>query len=189
MNYYVRKSADADIQGPLSVEEIKLLLAEGGLSDESLATADLGEGLERIANAPKNDWSKLNSIGDLVGHSPDFNESNHRALEANAEISFGRRFGFVVIAWVLTAVATYPGIMYPPAFPAGLFVVFGMGETNPLRQWWIIIGWIVYFTLTFAALLSRRENRYFIIFALLCVLLLLNSAGCRVMMTEFKDIH
>ena len=189
MNYYVRKTADSDVQGPFSVEKLKQLLAEGSLSSESLVTADLGEGLESVAKSPKRDWSQLICIEDVVGRPDNLCGKNQQAAEVDAEISLRRRIGLVITAWIATAVLTFPGIMHPPSLPAGLLVFVGMGEANPMTQPLLIIGWIVYITLTLSALLSRRKNTYSTIFTVLCVLLLLNSAGCRLMMAGFGDIH
>ena len=120
MNYFVRKTASAEVLGPFSTEQIKSLLAEGSLGKDSLATADLGESLEQIAKAPMKDWNKLASIPDLFASTKKYDDENLQSM-ADVPMSSRQKLGYVTIAWAGTAVLTFPGIMYPPAFPAGFW--------------------------------------------------------------------
>ena len=68
MKFYVRKSAGSEIEGPITVQEINRLVGEGRLTAESLATSDLGEGLERIGRSRKSDWVTINHIPGVTGY-------------------------------------------------------------------------------------------------------------------------
>lgn len=109
--------------------------------------------------------------------------------EPNPEISRDRRYNFLCLAWVATIVLTFPGILLPWLFPAGLFRLFGMRETDVIGHWWFAIGWMVYVTFTVAACLTRRKRAYFIIYTILCILLALNIVGCRAFWSEFRGIQ
>jgi len=72
------------------------------------------------------------------------------------------------------------------AFP--LFTPFGFalaqlfgGKQN---QEWIIFasGWLYYVVLSFWGLYARYRRRFFMVFIILCVSLLLNCAGCQVIL-------
>lgn len=62
MNYYLRRTIQSEVQGPMSLVEINEGLEAGNLSDEWLATADLEEGLQRIKRLPAHDWTPLSKI-------------------------------------------------------------------------------------------------------------------------------
>ena len=65
MKFYVR--SDGNIVGPFTVDEINLKIEAGALSSESLATADLGETIERLAKQPKSDWLSLADVPGVQG--------------------------------------------------------------------------------------------------------------------------
>jgi hypothetical protein len=110
--------------------------------------------------------------------------------KADAEIPRNRRYGLLCIPWGLTIVATFPGIIYPRFFPAGLYRLFGVPETYSMdRGGLILAGWAVYIWLTFVASICKGKLSYFIFYSVLCVLLALNSVGCRLFWSDFSHIH
>jgi hypothetical protein len=94
-----------------------------------------------------------------------------------------------VLAWLVVVVLTLPGILYPIFFPAGLFRIFGVPENEATDHPGRVIGWVIYFGLTVATCLSRRKVVYFVLYAILCILLSLNVVGCRAFWSDFREIH
>jgi hypothetical protein len=70
-------------------------------------------------------------------------------------------------------------------FPQGLAAeIFGMDyQGNP----WVLLvaGWLAYFAVTFAALSAQRRPVYYILFGILCLMLLFNFVGCRKLLINF----
>ncbi len=96
------------------------------------------------------------------------------------EISPERRCNLLSIPWAATAVLTLPGVLHPQFLPAGLLIFFGMPANKALDHGsWLLIGWLLYLMLTAAACLSRRKRKYFIVYSVLCVVLAVNTVGCR----------
>jgi hypothetical protein len=110
--------------------------------------------------------------------------------QPSIEISRNRRYGLLCIPWALTVVVTFPGIIYPMFFPAGLYRLLGVPETYSIdRGGLILAGWAVYIWLTFVTSLCKRKRNYFIFYSVLCVLLALNSVGCRLFWSDLSHIH
>jgi hypothetical protein len=107
------------------------------------------------------------------------------------EISKDRRYKLICIPWLVTTLATFPGILFGPhLLPAGLYRLFGVRENQMLEHgWWLGLGWLVYIALSVGACLSRRERTYFIVYVVLCLLLALNCVGCRAFWSDFSRIH
>ena len=106
------------------------------------------------------------------------------------EISPDRRYNLLCIPWILTAVVTFPGVLHPLFFPAGLYRLFGIRETDAFEHgWWLLFGWLAYIGLTVAACFSRRKRTYFAVYAVLCVFLALNSVGCRAFWSEMSHVE
>ena len=70
MNYYVKSPKDSEVHGPHSLQEINKRLEDGSLSSEWSATADLGEGTERVERSRPSDWVPLLQIRGVMGHQP-----------------------------------------------------------------------------------------------------------------------
>jgi len=79
--------------------------------------------------------------------------------------------------------------MFPQFFPAGLFRIFGVKETDTIDHSLVAIGWVVYVLLTVAACLVHRKRTYFIIYTILCILLALNIAGCRAFFSDLSHVQ
>jgi hypothetical protein len=71
---------------------------------------------------------------------------------------------------------------YVLLFPFGLItcVISALGIKSQNAPH-VIFGWLLYLALTIAGLLTRRRLAYFVIYGILCVLLLLNVIGCHMM--------
>lgn len=70
MKYYLKAPEDRAITGPFEPDEIEAKLKAGELSDDTLATGDIGEGLARIWRAPAEDWLPVKSIPGLGEERP-----------------------------------------------------------------------------------------------------------------------
>jgi hypothetical protein len=108
-------------------------------------------------------------------------------MEPPAKISFRRRCWLLLAAWVVAAVATvFPHagtLVYGFLFPYGIMALFvtvlGLrGQDAPHY----LVGWVAYFVLTVSGLVTAKRVVYFWIYAVLCVLLVLNVIGCHMMM-------
>jgi hypothetical protein len=105
--------------------------------------------------------------------------------EKSAHISLWRRIGLWLVAWGGAAIAcAVPDpfvLLYAGAFPAGILAfllpngVWGNETTLGLLG----LGWVFYAGLTVGGLREKRSSKYFRFYAVLCVLLALNVAGCR----------
>ena len=101
------------------------------------------------------------------------------------KINRGLKYKLVCAAWLGTALLTFPAAVYGPhLLPLGLFRVFGASLRGPLAPW-IGVVWAMYAALTLAVCSARRKKSFFIIYTVLCVLLVLNVAGCRALMPGF----
>jgi len=121
-----------------------------------------------------------------------------------SQLSKERKVALWLFAWILAGMATMaPGSIaslkdmvslsivlfcYSWAFPAGLLAPFGSSDGNsPIPGiGLLIVGWSFYIGLTIYALRQRKSSRYFLIYAILVVLLALNAAGCRYEYTHIK---
>jgi hypothetical protein len=104
-------------------------------------------------------------------------------------ISASKRFTLLLIAWLLTAIATIPFTVYPMFFPVGLGRLFlGHDVGAAQRDSYILFGWPVYIGLTTAAYFSRRQWIYFVVYSVLCLLLALNCIGCRQRISDIGRI-
>lgn len=50
------------------------------------------------------------------------------------------------------------------------------------------LAWLPYLALTIVGLLARKRNLYFVMYSILCVLLLLNVVGCQKMIQGLNHI-
>jgi amino acid transporter len=111
--------------------------------------------------------------------------------EHKPELSFRFKWGFWYGAWAVTALCLLPGVLFFPAFPAGLFEFFGVkqnAQSNSHLQFFI--GWLPYVVLTIGAYLTKRKSTYFIIYAVFCILLVMNVIGCRAVLRELdRGLH
>lgn len=122
-----------------------------------------------------------------------------RHMEQTPEISKRLRIRLWLIAWGVALAATpipfcigSPGL-FPDflmsfwAFPIGTAkFVFPAHEDPPPGVFTcsIVGGWIFYIALTIYGLSQRRRARYFVVYAILCLLLILNAVGCNVNMLK-----
>lgn len=74
MTFYVKQSKDAEIEGPLAIEQINLMVREKRFRFKSLALADTGQGLPAVCNTPVKQWKQL---ADIPGFVPDPDEERN----------------------------------------------------------------------------------------------------------------
>jgi hypothetical protein len=112
------------------------------------------------------------------------------STETPKTIALRWRIGLWVAAWVLAAIATVGTglgyLLYAWMFPSGLVTLFAPKDWDPPISETIILilSWAIYVGLTAYGLWQNRRVRYFIVFGILCVLLALNVAGCRVALSQ-----
>ena len=103
-------------------------------------------------------------------------------------IPFRRRFGLLLAAWCVAVMAAATAFPHPSRgkyillFPYGLIttVIAALGVKSQNAPH-IIFGWLMYIGLTLASLFVGKRLAYFVLYAILCVLLLLNVIGCHMM--------
>ena len=112
--------------------------------------------------------------------------SKVRAMNPN---SSNGRFRLLLLAWIVTVIATIPGIIMAPYLPVGLGRLFGEHAVrSSVSGWYILFGWPVYIGLTLAAFCSRRLWKFIIAYFVLCLMLVLNCIGCRQMILDIGGI-
>lgn len=86
-------------------------------------------------------------------------------------------------AWIIAAatlVFPYPNTLEIAwLFPAGFMGYLGDIPNNFML--WIACGWLAYFAVTISGLLVGKRVWYFLIYTILCSLLILNVIGCHLM--------
>jgi len=113
-----------------------------------------------------------------------------KVTQTRPELSFLRRCGLWLATWAVALIITVPnlkGVLLIWVFPFGLLRLLGW----PSERYVVVftVGWLPYVVLTVAALLTRRRSTYFVIYSILCALLVVNVVGCRMMFAELKDAH
>jgi hypothetical protein len=109
-------------------------------------------------------------------------------MDQPPNVSFQRRFWLLLAVWCVALIAaatafphaSRPG--YALLFPYGLitFVISAVGMRSQDAPH-VIYGWLLYLALTLIGLLMRKRFAYVLLYAMLCVMLLLNVIGCHMM--------
>ena len=104
----------------------------------------------------------------------------------HSTLSFRLKWGLWYGAYLVAGLCISPGlIVFFWFLPAGLIEVFSPGSfkggTTDHTSRLLVLGWLPYVALTLAAYLTHRRNRFFIIYAVFCALLVFNVVGCRSM--------
>jgi hypothetical protein len=109
--------------------------------------------------------------------------------------SAGFKWSFLGVAWIITALCLLQGILFFPFFPAGLFEYFrpqqaSHANSNPPQGFFIILGWLPYLILTFAGMRTKSKVGYVVIYAVLCIFLVVNVSGCRAILDDLdRGLH
>lgn len=74
MMFYVRRTKDAEIEGPFAIEQINQMLRQKRFTFKSLAIVDTGQGLPAVQNTPPKQWIEL---ADIPGYEPDPDEERN----------------------------------------------------------------------------------------------------------------
>ena len=97
-------------------------------------------------------------------------------------IPFGARCRFLMWAWGIAAFATVlveiPLLLFFPWFPLGLVCLFYNKDNDGHSHLFMAVGWFFYTFITVSAMMTKRRQFYFLIYGLLCLLLILNVIGC-----------
>ena len=102
-------------------------------------------------------------------------------------LSKGRRVRLWLAAWAVALVATQvplPFVLWAPAtfllFPTGLFrCLLPSSFTADDYNLAAALGWPIYAAVSLALLTQPRPKRYFVVYGVLCVLLITNVVGCQ----------
>ncbi len=65
MRYYIRRGKDGDIQGPFTVAELVAEIGTKSVSQDSHASSDISETIERLRKYRACDWFPLSHIPEL----------------------------------------------------------------------------------------------------------------------------
>ncbi len=118
-------------------------------------------------------------------------------MDQSPEISARFRISLWIGAWVVAlAAACVPTcvrdvgvlpifIMNGWAFPVGVAAFAFPDNDNVSSAVFfssVAVGWCVYALLTVVGLLQHRRIRFFVVYGILCALLILNAVGCNVNM-------
>jgi hypothetical protein len=80
--YYVRKTEDAQILGPFTVEQIRDMLTHGALDGDSLGLVAREQDLKKVAESDRNDWVRVADVPGIAGRF-----RGHRARKRNLLIA------------------------------------------------------------------------------------------------------
>jgi len=83
-----------------------------------------------------------------------------------------------------------------PIFPVGLFT-FVLTEQQGIKFFMAgsfgvfpsLVGWVIYALLFICMWRTKRERTLFLLYAVFCVLLVLNIAGCNNLLKSAAEIH
>jgi hypothetical protein len=102
-------------------------------------------------------------------------------MDDTSFMPFAARCAFLFWAWVIAALATVlieiPLLLFFPMFPAGLAYVISKQETEG-SLFLMAVGWFIYSAITGLAMAAKRGAFYFVIYGILCLLLVFNVVGC-----------
>ncbi len=105
------------------------------------------------------------------------------------EISFGKRSLIFWLTWIAALIAACPswqGIMFVQLFPLGLAFNIRLEKYETIAA---TFGWFGYLVLSVFVLTSRTKIRFYVLYGVLCIFLLLNVAGCQMTWNEISKIH
>ncbi|NOS69688.1 MAG: hypothetical protein HOP33_07140 [Verrucomicrobia bacterium] len=120
-------------------------------------------------------------------------------MEEPREISKSSRVTLWLVAWgVALAATTIPICIKSPeffpyfvtsiwGFPIGTAAFAFPEHRNPpdgVVVASLVAGWLFYIALTIVGLYQKRRVRYFTVYTILCLLLILNAVGCNVNMMK-----
>jgi hypothetical protein len=96
-------------------------------------------------------------------------------------ISKGKRLGLLAAAWGIACIASVVAgrVSTLEDFVNAAFLF-------PLATWWFVevpwahpvVGWLLYISITIAAAYTRKPVRYFVLYGVVCILLIMNVVGC-----------
>ena len=113
-------------------------------------------------------------------------------METELKVSLRRKAWLWTAAWGVAMIATAtpycdPGLVFWTwLFPVGLVGVFYAASPPVGGLTVTVAGWLLYVVLTIVGLRQNRRSRYFLIYAILCALLVLNVVGCHVQIQDLR---
>jgi hypothetical protein len=116
-------------------------------------------------------------------------ESNANVDRKPPEISIRKRWLIFLLTWIGALVAACPdprGIMLVPLFPLGLAFLLHYEDGGGMV---LTLGWATYLVLSIYVMTSRTKKRFYILYGVLLVLLILNVGGCHGGWKELSGIH
>ena len=126
-------------------------------------------------------------IGWYVG-----SRQSSEGMDDSSFMPFAMRYKLLFWAWVIAALGTVlieiPLVIFFPMFPMGLAHMTGLEDIRSKQKpedsglfWAGVIcfgGWFIYSALTGLALAARKPASYFVVYGILCLLLVFNVVGC-----------
>ena len=110
-------------------------------------------------------------------------------VQCAPEVSLRKRVLMFSGAWLVALLSTCPspeGIGILPFFPVGLAVLMHL---DGAEMGAMVTGWIVYLVFGILILTARRRRRFRALFIAFIILLLLNVAGCHVVLRGLSHIN
>jgi hypothetical protein len=112
------------------------------------------------------------------------NNTRGQQFGALTRLRFLLPAGAWALALLATAVPDFRVVVETHYFPFGVmvFLAWLLDFKLPLAVGLIsIVGWLAYLVLTGSILLARSRTKYWVLYGLLCVLLILNVVGCHML--------
>jgi hypothetical protein len=105
-------------------------------------------------------------------------------VEASRGLGLPWRFGLLTSAVAATIGANWQAanLLGLGFFPSGL-LSFMFGDSPHVGIFPFLCSWILYFLLVFSAFWVQNKRTFFLVFAVLCGVLIVNTVGCH-QMTE-----
>ncbi|MDB6028799.1 MAG: hypothetical protein JWM68_5022 [Verrucomicrobiales bacterium] len=188
VNFYIKHPTESQVLGPFTIAELNRQLEQSLITLDWLATGDVGETRAQIEVQRARDWVALKTIPEISHPSLSKEEELKVDLDVDAPSSLVRVVLFFV-AWgaviFLMGLQNLVGVLY---FPAGLLIMFPKGSDLVLeagaRQWPCAIGWIFYIVFCLTTFLAKRRGVFYLLYAILIMLLIINVAGCKSVMNR-----
>lgn len=115
-----------------------------------------------------------------------------KILSRPSDVRTRRKLIMVISAWIAGLLIACPdprAVGYIPLFPFGLWgFITALVNNQGIEYTILALGWIIYIALTITTLVMGSRKWFYIWWALLTILLLLNGAGCHAMMKGLDNL-
>ena len=109
-----------------------------------------------------------------------------------SDVRTRRKLFMVFAAWLAGLLIACPdprAVGCIPLFPFGLWGFISAWAKQGSENVILVCGWLIYCALTITTLVMGRRKWFYIWWAVLTMLLLVNGAGCHAMLKGLSQIH